>query len=950
MKSRRLRLRSRILDLFVVILCLFVCAYSFKLFYAEYNRNTIRDDKAVIAQVVRKSNISQRKFSDRVVWERVQNDTLLYNGDILRTGDNSETTMQFTDLQIDMGENSMMQIFYSKDEGISVSVNKGNIELDASDSVNEVQLKLLNGTVVNVKKGSRLSAQIDSQAGENFIVVSSGQAVIQNSEGNEQIVNSGESVKENKDGELQQQAITITSIPLVANIVRFENEDVVIPYKWNASAEYKDTPVIIQLSKRESFNTIELASEQKDLSQITIPAKMITTGTLSAVENKKFYWRIFPKGEMDKKVTGVVNIISIPEVKLLSPINDSYFHYTNELVSVPFSWDGNDYVTSYKLEVAKDNNFRNKVFEENIKNSRTNLTTLEAGEYFWRIIPFYSIENIGNKIEKSVGKFTIVKDEINEPPILKFPAENDVISLGDNNSQLLFMWESFVDKASYKLLVSDKRDFSNLVIKEETPAKSVAKNVNINTLAPGIYYWKVVRNSPQENHTVESKTALFEVKKTVAEASRLLYPPENYSVSKQKFDKTNFVWAVSSSYKDSKTYYVLEVCEDKNFQKNVVEIITDKTQLSQINLPAGNYFWRVGIKLSETEKPVEYTEIRSFNILGALGKAEIVAPESGGTVIIGDSRTVTAEWTVVPDADYYTVKLIDSDNSKVVTEYKKVAKSSVRLELPSEVKVNQSRTRLKVQVQPYSEAEGNVDARDGEVSEISFVVRKPMPITLSSPADKTEVITAMETEMQFAWKVHDKADEIEFILKKQNSSGVMKTIKSVKTKDEAIKVGDLTAGTYEWTVKGSSKKGYSLDAVDSRRFTIIEKQLLPKPVLVSPVNNFVIDGNYLQNNKTIKFTWNKSENAGYYSFALYSIGKNGAAKKLLSSDNIKSTEYILKDFSVLDVGTFEWRVVAYSKDAKGRIQKSETSTSSFKIQFELPSDVETIDPGRMYGN
>ena len=62
------------------------------------------------------------------------------------------------------------------------------------------------------------------------------------------------------------------------------------------------------------------------------------------------------------------------------------------------------------------------------------------------------------------------------------------------------------------------------------------------------------------------------------------------------------------------------------------------------------------------------------------------------------------------------------------------------------------------------------------------------------------------------------------------------------------------------------------------------------------------------------------------------------------------SEYKLKDLSLLDIGDFEWNVTAYSHARDGfEEQKSKVATGNFKIEFDLPGKVQTIDPGKLYG-
>ena len=52
---------------------------------------------------------------------------------------------------------------------------------------------------------------------------------------------------------------------------------------------------------------------------------------------------------------------------------------------------------------------------------------------------------------------------------------------------------------------------------------------------------------------------------------------------------------------------------------------------------------------------------------------------------------------------------------------------------------------------------------------------------------------------------------------------------------------------------------------------------------------------------------------------------------------------------MLDVGEFEWQVIAYSYAKDGfQEQHSKVAIGTFSIEFEKPKKIKTKDPGRLY--
>ena len=66
---------------------------------------------------------------------------------------------------IDLGENTMIQVGSSSSGGIQISIDGGDIQIDSTGAKNALDVKLGDGSVVNVDAGSSLAAKSDSETG-----------------------------------------------------------------------------------------------------------------------------------------------------------------------------------------------------------------------------------------------------------------------------------------------------------------------------------------------------------------------------------------------------------------------------------------------------------------------------------------------------------------------------------------------------------------------------------------------------------------------------------------------------------------------------------------------------------------------------------------------------------------------------------------------------------------
>ena len=104
-------------DISVVILSLLIFFASSFLFVKNLNRTFSRNDKTPVATVQYKYKSVQRKFLDRAVWDRPQQNSPVYNGDTIRTSPEAEATLYFVDRNIvELGSNTMIQVFVNNEE------------------------------------------------------------------------------------------------------------------------------------------------------------------------------------------------------------------------------------------------------------------------------------------------------------------------------------------------------------------------------------------------------------------------------------------------------------------------------------------------------------------------------------------------------------------------------------------------------------------------------------------------------------------------------------------------------------------------------------------------------------------------------------------------------------------------------------------------------------------
>ncbi len=942
--QQKKRQKLRVSDLLLVLICLAVCAISFWFFWKDLNTSTARTDVDSIATIHFKRKISQRKFDDRVVWERLQQNSPLYDKDTIRTSDGAEAVILFDDgTKVDLNENTMIQIAVENDGSVNLSVGGGNIEVDTRASKSEsVKLSMGDGSSVNLEKGSRISAVTNDQTGaaSNF-TVKDGNAVVSNTAGQSQKISGGEAVSIEKNGELSRQSITVTSISKNLRVYKIDEELEPVKLSWQLvsdNSKSDQTPVKVEVSTDKNFTNIIEEYKAQGSSSIDV---------LPQTENNKLFWRVYKEDEKEKAVQGQITIVELNRMELTSPLDNSVFSYRKELPTLRFNWNYDEYAESYQFEVSSTQDFAAPVIKESLKTTSYSTAALEKGRYYWRVTPYYSVNSIGYGQASKLAGFEIEEREALAEPALSLPADSAKIVLGDSEQNVIFAWKSDVKNADYTIQLSDNPDFRNVIHTVNSSATTVGEHFNIKTLPQGTYYWKVLRASEEDresgNEHAQSAVRSFTVAPYIPGLNKLSWPPDGYAVEQEQLARLGFSWKLASEYKAAGLNSVLQIAKSDTFN-NIIESQTlSKAEYSGLSLDSGSYYWRVGVVKDGEE--TAFSEAHKLRVLNPMAAPKIIQPEEAGKLVVAYETPVDFEWQPVIGADYYKLSVYDAEGNIIKNE--KLTEAKASLELP----VESDYLKYRASIQAFAKETEISSARYSEEGAVTFEVRRPLPVTLISPVNNQSYdgLAALRTPIQLVWKYGDVSTRTVLTLQKQNSNGSWRTVRTMENPKTTVSLSRLTEGRYRWSVSASGEKGLSLDS-SSQTFVVKPVPLLEAAALTEPANSLKMDSDYLKNHRNISFKWKKVAGATDYDFAVYQVLSNGSYKRVYSQSKLKQTELRIKDLSIFDVGTFEWRVTAYSHAKDGfEEQKSREAASRFTIDFGLPSKVKTGDPGTMYG-
>jgi hypothetical protein len=148
----------RFLDLFIIVFFLFIAVVSLYLFRQDL-LNTFRLQNVEPAgTVVIKKNTVQRRLGDRVIWDRLNTESPVYVGDLIRVADISAATLYIKGNSIELDENTLIRIVLSPDgEGLQIIMTSGTVAVFAEKGAEKVSINL-NGKEVKSEPGTVVRA------------------------------------------------------------------------------------------------------------------------------------------------------------------------------------------------------------------------------------------------------------------------------------------------------------------------------------------------------------------------------------------------------------------------------------------------------------------------------------------------------------------------------------------------------------------------------------------------------------------------------------------------------------------------------------------------------------------------------------------------------------------------------------------------------------------------
>lgn len=376
-------------------------------------------------------------------------------------------------------------------------------------------------------------------------------------------------------------------------------------FNWNGSPHA--TSYRLEIGNSPSFDSPVLSKP--------VTSSSTAVDTLGA---GSYYWKIVSLYEFGSKYTsltsksGSFSIAQSNEIPVPLAITPSYdtsiskdYFEKNNLI---FSWEPNNDITDYTLEISSTEDFENKIFTKSTDQSSVTLDKkLKPGIYYWHVAYFDPAEN--TERNSTIQRFTVTEITELEPlypqdkSLLSFQSSPFTLQWFDNSNAQNYRVDIYKDKSSGTPYVSTKTKESSYSF---TPTDS------------STYFWQVHILNKKDGIVTSSLVKEFKLADkeiVVFTKPQFIYPQDGTTIDMTKKSSLPVKW----NKLEGADSYTLSL-RQKNSSKVIYSIKTSSN--------------------SFTFKDLTLFEKDSFTLT--------IKPEQKGTINSGEAGVTTFTLTLKP--------------------------------------------------------------------------------------------------------------------------------------------------------------------------------------------------------------------------------------------------------------------------------------------------------------
>jgi hypothetical protein len=619
--------KSRAVDFLIILLCFAGTGVSGFAFWREYNRTLVKLNEAPVGSIVFKNRTAHRKIENRVAWDRLKQESPIYNGDTIRTAEASEAFITFEDevTKVNLYENTLLQVFYDG-QGTRIDFSGGNFDVNSGGR----SVFIASGvSLIELESGSQASL---NSAGESFsLSMLEGQAKLDN--GTE--LESGGMLSLLNDGTVDTSpAIAVTSFGHSVRILGSAGGVASADFAWNTINFGPDTHVILEVSRDKGFSRVVQTRDISGASSVSVP-----------LETGEYWWRAYPVEGAGKEVpdrgydSGRIEALPFVAVSTVTPSLSQEFMFSGE-TSIPFSWTTVEGASAYVIEISGDQNMGNPVVSRQVQGTSVVQTGLEPGRWYWRVTPVFSEQVKGTALPSETGVFSVARNSAPAAPSLNVPLQNGILNM-DNP---LLSWKHDPAAVFWTVEVADNPQMSNPLVQQNSSSNFYSLPAGI-LREDNVYFWRVVAQGAQAEGT-SSPVQSFVAGDVYRQKG--IFPPDNYSIAAERLGGMDFTYQSDAPFQN---YF--QVSSQSDFSSLVInDPLDDEGSHSVSGLGPGIWYWR--IYADGKSGPISSVP-RRLNILSTSE-----APRISGPASLIRGATLELNW----DSLYFVSYQVDVYNAR----------------------------------------------------------------------------------------------------------------------------------------------------------------------------------------------------------------------------------------------------------------------------------------------
>ncbi|MBR7078968.1 MAG: hypothetical protein IKI40_00410 [Treponema sp.] len=909
-----------------IFFCVAGASISAVLFSQSLNM-VLSKNEAPIATITFKNKTAQRRFIDRVVWDRLRQNSDLYNGDVIHTMPLSSATIRFNSdsiSTIEVQENTMIQVFAAEGQ-ISADISEGSATVTAGE--NGMQL-MSGGVLVSVGSGGIVSA-ISSDGTTSFQVIQ-GQANVDS-----RSLAEGDALAMDENGQFATPSFVVTSPPPEYKYLYFTQGEAQVPFAWRLNNISDQTPMELEFARDKKFNNVIRTVSVTGVTQLSVN-----------LESGDYYWRLKtlnPDGSTALEAGSKLRVMQslAPETKV--PVSDYEYTYRTQKPPVRLIWTDSEYATTYQYEIANNPQMNNPVIKQRSSLPSAIVSTLEEGQWYWRVTPFYNINNLGLANTSEVSSFRISKRGNLNRPTLKVPAEGSFVNTQIGNSSVNFSWKMENEADRYQIVVADNAQLVNPVIDRTLSENFVAISPKADGITNRQWYWAVRQIDNEGNRSEYSTVRSFYAIDGQVE-QHTIFPSQDYSILQSLLVDSRFTWKSNLPLKKH-----VQVATDRAFTNIIYDTEQDGNSLSGVKLNQGSYYWRLYSK--DTTTSTEYvTEPKLFHIVPPLPAPTNPNPNQTSRAVIRPYTPYKFNWNSVNGADYYRLKLYRYGSTESLLDENFIPGSSLELNM-----AEYPDGYYQWSIQAYANESEKGTRRNGLLTESVFELKHLHPVELTYPNDSEQFdgLEAIDNPPVFKWSSKEAIANQSILLYRVNpSGGITLAFKDpVDRNERKVQIRQLTSGEYVWNIEAMSTDDLDITGLKTRRFTVLPIDPFDPPRGLSTGKTNYFDAAYLRKTPIIDFSWKPVNRAHDYILEVTNPKGTKVLTKILNGNG--NTNFTMEDLTILSKGDFTWSVRAVRMDVENKqvLIDGIPATSSFTIDFSLNENGgKKKDTGKLYGN